>query len=134
MTSSSGSIFHVTGPLWGEFTGHRWIPLTIPVTWSFDVIFDLGMNKRLSKQSRHRWFESPSCCNITSVGIPIVGANKTILCPLHNWISYIGKVASWYWIRAQGINKAGTEYFTNKTTNCHHGPGMDDFMNAIQTS
>ena len=28
MTSSNGSIFRVTGPLWGEFTGHRWIPLT----------------------------------------------------------------------------------------------------------
>ena len=28
MTSSTGNIFRVTGPLWGEFTGHRWIPLT----------------------------------------------------------------------------------------------------------
>ena len=28
MTSSNGSIFRVTGPLGGEFTGHRWIPLT----------------------------------------------------------------------------------------------------------
>ena len=28
MTSSNGDIFRVTGPLWGEFTGHRWIPLT----------------------------------------------------------------------------------------------------------
>ena len=28
MTSSNGNIFRVTGPLWGEFTGHRWIPLT----------------------------------------------------------------------------------------------------------
>ena len=28
MTSSNGNIFHITGPLWGEFTGHRWIPLT----------------------------------------------------------------------------------------------------------
>ena len=28
MTSSNGNIFHVTGPLCGEFTGHRWIPLT----------------------------------------------------------------------------------------------------------
>ena len=27
-TSSNGYIFHVTGPLCGEFTGHRWIPLT----------------------------------------------------------------------------------------------------------
>ena len=28
MTSSNGDIFRVTGPLCGEFTGHRWIPLT----------------------------------------------------------------------------------------------------------
>ena len=28
MTSSNGNIFCVTGPLWGESTGHRWIPLT----------------------------------------------------------------------------------------------------------
>ena len=28
MTSSNGNIFRFTGPLCGEFTGHRWIPLT----------------------------------------------------------------------------------------------------------
>ena len=28
MMSSNGNIFRVTGPLWGEFTGHRWIPGT----------------------------------------------------------------------------------------------------------
>ena len=28
MTSSNGNIFRVTGSLCGEFTGHRWIPLT----------------------------------------------------------------------------------------------------------
>ena len=30
MTSSKGNIFRVTGPLCGEFTGHRWIPLPKP--------------------------------------------------------------------------------------------------------
>ena len=30
MTSSNGNIFPVTGPLCGEITGHRWIPLTKP--------------------------------------------------------------------------------------------------------
>ena len=60
MTSSNGYIFRVTGPLWGEFTGDRWIPLTKPVTQSFDVFFDLCLNKRLSKQSRRRWFETTS--------------------------------------------------------------------------
>ena len=28
MTSSNGNIFRVTRPLWGEYTGHMWIPLT----------------------------------------------------------------------------------------------------------
>ena len=59
MTSSNGSIFRVTGPLCGEFTGHRWIPLTRPVTRSFDNFFDLCLNKRLSKQSWGWWFETP---------------------------------------------------------------------------
>ena len=28
VTSSSGNMFRVTGPLWGEFTGHRWTSRT----------------------------------------------------------------------------------------------------------
>ena len=60
MTSSNGSIFRVTGPLLGQSTSHRSIPLTKPVAWSFDFVFDLRLNKRLSKQSRRRWFETPS--------------------------------------------------------------------------
>ena len=60
MTSSNGNIFRVTGPLCGEFTGPRWIPCTQrPVTQSFDVFFDLCLNKRLSKQSWGWWFETP---------------------------------------------------------------------------
>ena len=48
-TSSNGNIFRVTGPLCGEFTGHRWIPLKKrPVVRSFDIFFDLRLNKRLS--------------------------------------------------------------------------------------
>ena len=31
-----------------------------PVTWCFDVFFVLCLRKRLSKKSRHRWFETPS--------------------------------------------------------------------------
>ena len=60
MTSSNGNIFRVTGHLCGEFTGPRWIPTQRPVTRSFDVFFDLHLNKRLSKQSRGWWFETPS--------------------------------------------------------------------------
>ena len=48
----------VTGHLCGEFTGPRWIPTQRPVTRSFDVFFDLRLNKRLSKQSWSWWFET----------------------------------------------------------------------------
>ena len=48
LTSSNGNIFRVTGPLYGEFTGHRWIPARRPVTRSFGVFFDLRLNKRLA--------------------------------------------------------------------------------------
>ena len=58
MTSSNGNIFRVTGPLCGEFTGPRWIPAQRPVTRSFDVFFDLRLNKRLSKQWWGWWFET----------------------------------------------------------------------------
>ena len=58
-------LFRVTAPLWGEPTGHRWIltggfPSQRPVTRNFDVFFDLHLNKLLSKQSRRRWYETPS--------------------------------------------------------------------------
>ena len=60
MTSSNGNIFRVTGPLCGEFTGPGEFPTQRPVTWSFDVFFDLRLNKRLSKQPRGWWFETLS--------------------------------------------------------------------------
>ena len=40
-------------PVAGEFPAQR------PVTWSFDVFFDLRLNKRLSKQSWGWWSEMP---------------------------------------------------------------------------
>ena len=41
-------------PVTGEFPTHR------PVTRSFDVFFDLHLNKWLNKQSWGWWFETPS--------------------------------------------------------------------------
>ena len=60
MTSSNGNIFRVTGPLCGEFTGPGEFPAQRPVTRSFDVFFDLRLNKRLSKQPWGWWFETPA--------------------------------------------------------------------------
>ena len=60
MTSSNRNIVRITGPLWGEFTAHRWITSQRPVTRSFDVFFDWRLNKQLSKQSQGWRFETPS--------------------------------------------------------------------------
>ena len=53
------NIFRVTGPLCGEFTGPGDFPAQRPVTQSFDVFFDLCLNKQLSKQPWGWWFETP---------------------------------------------------------------------------
>ena len=42
-------------PVTGEFPSQR------PVTRSFDVFSDVHLNKMLSQQLRHWWFEMPSC-------------------------------------------------------------------------
>ena len=47
--------FAGNSPVTGEFPAQR------PVTLSFDVFFDLRLNKRWSKQCRGWWFEAPSC-------------------------------------------------------------------------
>ena len=64
-------------PIPGEFPAQR------PVTRSFDVFFDLRLNKRLSKQPWGWWFETPSWslwrqCNACSMsGVPSWRANVT---------------------------------------------------------
>ena len=76
-TSSNVNIFRVTGPLCGEFTGPGEVPTQRPVTRSFDIFFDLRLNKRLSKQPWDWWFETPSWslwhqCN----GVKIKGSRR----------------------------------------------------------
>ena len=60
MTSSNGNIFRVTGPLCGEFTGHRWIPRTKASDaelWCFHLICawinDWGNNREAGDLRRH---------------------------------------------------------------------------------
>ena len=76
MTSSNGIIFRVTGPLCGEFTGPGEFPAQRPVTQSFDVFFDLRLNKCLSKQPRGWLFETPLWslwrqCNVLVNSMPV---------------------------------------------------------------
>ena len=60
MTSSNGNIFHVTDPFEGNPPVTGAFRSQSPVMRTFDVFFDLRLNKRLSTQSRRRWFETPS--------------------------------------------------------------------------
>ena len=76
-----------------------------PVTRSFDVFFDLRLNKRLNKQWWGRRFETPSCplwrhCNVIDAilfllfpGICVAANTKFsigIVCQTHNyWFSYL---------------------------------------------
>ena len=56
MTSSNGNIFALINPCAGNPPITADFPSQRPVTLSFDVFFDPGLNKRLSKQSRRRLF------------------------------------------------------------------------------
>ena len=52
--SASLALCAGNSPVTGEFPTQR------PMTWSFDVFFDLRLNKQLSKQWIRRRFETPS--------------------------------------------------------------------------
>ena len=71
-------------PVTGEFPTQR------PVARSFGVFFDLRLNKRLSKQSRGRWLETPSRslwhdCNVCGVDVHIP---CWLMCPQSSWFLY----------------------------------------------
>ena len=57
MTSSNGSIFRDTGPMWGNPPVTGGFP---SLTRIFDVLFDMRRNKLLSKQLRRRWIDTSS--------------------------------------------------------------------------
>ena len=83
-------IIHVDVVRWKHFPrywpfvrGINWSSVEIhsqrPETWSFDVFFDLLLNKLLSKQSRRRSFEMPSCplwrhCDAQEKCFPFISA------------------------------------------------------------
>ena len=135
MTSSNGNIFRVTGPLCGEFTGPGEFPTQRPVTRSFDVIFDLRLNKRLSKQPRGWWFETPSCpfwrhgngwnylFQLSSMVISWnenASCTRTFMCPWWLLEQPVGQTLEWpvswnvtqYWNISLGFHHSSTATFT----------------------
>ena len=84
MMSSNGNIFHVTHPLWGEYSGHRWIPPIKASDAELWCFFDLWLNKRLSKHRAHYDQIHGGMINIrittaTSLG----GHGVSVYLPLH---------------------------------------------------
>ena len=102
-------------PFTGEFPSQK------PVTQSFDVFFDLRRNKRLSKPSRRRWFETPSRslwlhCNGCLGAHLLTGISWASTANILDWSQrYFAHVTtvtlSW---RVQNIVVIGRVYFTLK--------------------
>ena len=67
MTSSDVNIFYITGPLYGNWPVTGEFLSQSPAMRSFDVFFDLCLNKRLSKQLRHWWFEMHICISKSTI-------------------------------------------------------------------
>ena len=104
MTSPNGKFFCVTGPLCenspvtGEFPSQR------PVKRSIDVFFDLCLNKRLMKQSRGWWFQTPSCSlwcyyNAYCENLHVNNTHHVVYRFLHIHLSSVTDVTSFLWGR-----------------------------------
>ena len=70
-------------PVPGEFPTKR------PVTRSFDVFFDLRLNKWLSKQSWGWWFGTLSC--------PLWRHCNVLMDSFHSFISHYSGLLHWHW-------------------------------------
>ena len=91
MTSSNRNIFRVSGPLCGEFTGHRWIPRTKASDaelWCF--IWSAWINRWVNDRQagdlrRHRSHYDVIVMESTSSSLPPFGSAErcvdTCLCP-----------------------------------------------------
>ena len=98
-----GTIFRVIG-LWdGNPPITSGLPSQRSVTRSFDVFYHLRMNKRVSKQSRRRWFETPLCslwrlCNAPFQSYPLscrIPVSPRLGCD--HWVSTVFIVAETKW-------------------------------------
>ena len=101
METYSASLAFCGAEFTGEFQAQR------PVMRSFDVFFDLSLNKRLSKQSRRRWFETPSRslwrhCNYKCM--------LWYLCNKHTWREWSTVYQRiWQWNRCAPLNTLATD-------------------------
>ena len=102
-------------PVPGEFPAQR------PVTRSFDVLFDLRLNKRLSKQTWGWWFETLSRplwrnCNV-------IQSRYQINLSTIPWVL----VQRWSWPKPQALHRP------SHTRHSHHaGSGVGCVMSTLE--
>ena len=77
-------------------------PSQWPVTRSFDVFFDMCLNKQLSKSSWRRWFETQSCslwrhCNGLSYAYGISHDIWTLFCVVLLCLDMITVIGGFMW-------------------------------------
>ena len=85
-------LFRITGLLCMEFPAQR------PVTRSFDVFFDLRLNKWLSKQSWGWWFETLSCplwCH-SNAFLSFMQDYPSAISVILTVLSNLSKVGTWW--------------------------------------
>ena len=92
-------------PVTSEFPSQR------PVTRSFDVFFDLLLNKWLSKQSWGWWFETPSCSLWRHSNVTLTYFNLTSVKP--SWTNFYVVVYK----RFQALKNAFKEYASRMMSN-----------------
>ena len=101
---SPASMAFVRGIVPGEFQAQR------PVTRSFDVFFDLRLNKQSSEESWDGWFETPSrplwChCNVTCQVVNPRWRESILTVVIHNYLC---------------TNLRVQEQWTNMTPQCQY--------------
>ena len=82
-------------PVTGEFPTQR------PLTRSFDVFFDLRLNKRLSKHSRDRWYETPS--HPFSYDVTVINKQRVLMHGHQGWnvrhgLCHIYMIYAYIWV------------------------------------
>ena len=95
MMSPTGNIFWVTGPEFGNSPVTGEFPSQSPAMWSFDVSFDLCLNKQLNKQSWAWWFDTPSRPLWSHCNVPVEFALTWMPLKLIDFKSALFRVMAW---------------------------------------
>ena len=105
MKSSKGSIFCVTGPLWGESTGHRWFPLTKASDAELCCFL-----RSAPEQKVEQTIETPVLWD----AIVLIMASLQWMCQCYNCASEATKKYGWYGLANPKCHKVNEDKIARK--------------------